>query len=243
MQLQNLPVQTLPVQTLKARSVVRVPQFPECQHPIIQALSEETDAQLIELFQNHPTQGQYFVAIFCRYHSIIYRLIHQAVRSPVQADYLFAMVWKHLHHQLQGLNISGLISQPDSETGQSPTVNPDNISSSQLQSWLVETAQACITQTELPPVESIHYSLSEASPPFLYYLEQSLERLSPLHRLVVLMTQTFRWNAIRIAAYLQAEGTIVSEEDVKHTLSQGYQSLIAELPDDICEIYALQLLR
>ncbi|MEB3211491.1 MAG: hypothetical protein VKL39_09050, partial [Leptolyngbyaceae bacterium] len=126
------------------------------------------------------------------------------------------------------------------ENSSFPSCAKSSHSEGTLRTWLGEITKAYITQTELPPVESIHYSLADASPPFLHYLEQSLEHLSPLHRLIVVMAQTFQWRPIRIAAYLRAEGTVLSEAEVEQSLAQGYQALTAALPEDICEIYHLQ---
>ncbi|MEB3212196.1 MAG: sigma-70 family RNA polymerase sigma factor, partial [Leptolyngbyaceae bacterium] len=84
---------------------MQVPQFPECQHLLVTALSEKTDQELVSLFQMHPTQGKYFVALFCRYSADIYTLIQKDVRSPVQGEYLFSMVWKQIHHELQHLDV------------------------------------------------------------------------------------------------------------------------------------------
>jgi len=95
----------------------------------------------------------------------------------------------------------------------------------------------CINQAELPPVESIHYSLQASPPPLWCYIEQALEQLPPILRLMVLMSQTFHWSETRIAAYLQAEGEAISPAAVKIKLVQGYHLLENALPDDIRAIY------
>jgi len=86
-------------------------------------------------------------------------------------------------------------------------------------------------------VESIHYDLQTAPPPLWCYLEQALEQLQPGIRLMVVMAQTFQWSETRIAAYLQAEGEVISPAQVRIQLQQGYQLLEAALPEDIREIY------
>lgn len=95
----------------------------------------------------------------------------------------------------------------------------------------------CINQADLPPVESIHYNLKAAPPPFWCYLEQTMEKLPAVIRLMVVMAQTFHWSETRIAAYLQAEGEVISPAQVRTQLNQGYQLLEEALPDDIREIY------
>jgi hypothetical protein len=203
---------------------VQTPQFPESNHPIVKSLFHKSDQELLTLFQNHPDQGKFFTAIFCRYAQIVYTLIRHSVRSPVQADYLFARTWRHIYYELRGLDLR----QNAQEEGD------DSIT---LQNWLINVTAICINQTDLPSVESIHYSLEAASPPFWCYVGQALDLLAPLLRLTVLMAQTFRWSETRIAAYLQAEGEAISPAQVKVLLQKGYQSLEDNLPEDIRSIY------
>lgn len=211
---------------------MQIPHFPESHHPIIQSLVQQTDHDLLMLFQRHPEEGRYFTALFCRYHSIVYTLIHHSVRSPVQADYLFAITWRHIYYELRGLNVSELIaSQSAQGRAQKATFN--------LQTWLVNITAVCINHAKLPPVESIHYSLQDASPPLWCYLDQALNQLPPHHRFAVLMAQTFRWSKTRIAAYLRAEQVPISANEVDRLLAEGYQNLCGALPQDICQIYQI----
>lgn len=200
---------------------MQIPTFPECSHPLVTSLSHYSDQELLTLFQRHPETGQYFTAIFCRYSPIVYTLIRHSARSPVQADYLFAITWRHIHHELRGLNLR------EASGAERMT----------MQSWLINITAVCINRAELPAVESIHYSLRSASPPLWCYVEQALDQLPPMQRLMILMAQTFHWSETRIAAYLQAEGEVISPAEVKTQLQQGYQQLEAVLPDDIRTIY------
>jgi DNA-directed RNA polymerase specialized sigma24 family protein len=172
------------------------------------------------LFQRHPDSGKYFTAIFCRYSPIVYTLIRHSARSPVQADYLFALTWRQIYHVLVGLNL---------ETQSNELAN--------LQNWLINQTAFSINQIELPPVESIHYSLKTTSPPLWCYVEQALEQLPPTLRLMVLMSQTFHWSETRIAAYLQAEGEAIAPGEVAIFLQEGYRMLEEKLPTDIRAIY------
>lgn len=199
-----------------------------------------SDQELIYLFQQYREQGQYFVAIFCRYGHLVYSLINSFAQwsatdrrsSPVQAEYLFAKTWQHIFHKLPDLNLAARSTAvPDSglETPLEET----------LQNWILSTAAAYVSQTELPPVEAIHYSLSAASPPLWCYLDQALERLPTTLRLMVIMAQTFHWSETRIAAYLQAEGENISPTEVEAKLQEGYRLLETFLPEDIQEIYLI----
>nr|WP_199302523.1 sigma-70 family RNA polymerase sigma factor [Coleofasciculus sp. FACHB-129] len=180
-----------------------------------------SDQELLTLFQRHPEQGRFFVALFSRYSPIVYTLIQHLARSPVQADYLFALTWRHIYFELGGLDLRDV-----SGTGMLT-----------FQNWLINITAVCINQAELPPVESIHYNLQAASPPLWCYVEQALERFPPMLRLMVLMAQTFNWSHTRIAAYLQAEGETISPTQVQVKLQEGYQLLEASLPEDIRTIY------
>lgn len=197
--------------------------FPESNHPMVQSLFHHSDQELLTLFQNYPDQGKYFTAIFCRYGLIVHTLIRHSVKSPVQADYLFAQTWRYIFYELGGLDL---------REGAEP-----NSTHLTLQNWLINMTALCINRTELPPVESIHYSLEKASPPLWCYVQQSLDQLTPQFRLVILMAQTFRWSESRIAAYLQAEGESLSPAQVGALLKEGYQALEENLPEDIRVIY------
>jgi hypothetical protein len=212
-------------------TIVQVPSFPECNHPLIRSLSHYSDQELLTLFQRHPETGQYFTAIFCRYSPLVYTLIRHSARSPVQADYLFAMTWRHIYHELGGLDLyeAGRLRQ---------TTHPDGSPAPlTLQSWLITLTAVCINRTELPPVEAIHYSLDHSSPPLWCYVDQALEQLPPVRRLIVLLSNTFHWSDTRISAYLQAEGEAITPAAVRAEFQNGCQQLEQLLPVDIRTIY------
>jgi hypothetical protein len=209
-------------------NAVNIPQFPECDHALVQSLQHLSDQELVTLFQRHPDSGRYFTAIFCRYSPVVYSLIRHSARSPVQAEYLFALIWRHILHELGGVDIKG------ESTG-------NGSGSFTLQNWIINVTALCINQAVVPEVEAIHYSLADASPPFWCYLEQALERLLPIDRLVLVMAMTFRWSEARIVAYLRAEGEQLSATDVRVKLEQAYQNLEDALPEDIRAIYLAKL--
>jgi hypothetical protein len=189
---------------------VQIPRFPEAQHPLIQPLAQLSDQDLLTLFQRRPDQGRYFTAILCRY-----TLLSHSAKSPVQADYLFAQIWRHIFYELGGLDLRAFHA-----AGQPMT----------LQTWIINLTALMINQAQLPPVEQIHYDM-KASPPVLWcYVEQALELMPPPLRLITIMAQTYRWSENRIAAYLQAEGDRISPAEVKTNLQKAYQLLEKTLP-------------
>jgi hypothetical protein len=201
---------------------MQIPHFSETNHPLVKSLFHHTDPELLDLFHQYPDAGKYFTVIFCRYSPIVYTLIQHSARSPVQADYLFALTWRHIHYELGGLDLKN---------------PPPGQESLTLQNWLINMTAVCINEIPLPPTEAIHYSLQATSPPLWCYVEQALEQLSPMLRLIVLMAQTFHWSETRIAAYLQAEGEKITPDEVADFLQEGYRMLEDKLPADIRAIY------
>lgn len=199
---------------------MQTPALSEATHPLIKSLSHYSDHELLTLFQRHPDAGQYFAAIYCRYSPLVYTLIRHSARSPVQADYLFGHTWRHVFHELSELDL-----------------DPATASGKTLQSWIINVTAVCINQAELPPVESINYSLPAAPPPLWCYVEQALDQLLPIQRLIIVMAQSFHWSETRISAYLQAEGEQMSPNQVKSELQKGYRGLEDALPEDIRAIY------
>ncbi len=201
---------------------MQIPHFPEANHPLVKSLFHHSDHELLTLFQQNPDTGKYFTVIFCRYSPIVYTLIRHSARSPVQADYLFALTWRHIYYELGGLNLT------NSESGEEALT---------MQNWLINMTAFCINEIKLPPTEAIHYSLQATSPPLWCYVEQALDQLPPVLRLIVLMAQTFHWSETRIAAYLQAEGEAIAPNEVANFLQEGYRMLEDKLPADIRAIY------
>ncbi|MEH2043166.1 sigma-70 family RNA polymerase sigma factor [Nostoc sp.] len=201
---------------------MQIPHFPEANHPLVKSLFHHSDHELLTLFQRYPDAGKYFTVIFCRYSPIVYTLIRHSARSPVQADYLFALTWRHIYYELGGLKLI------DSESGEEALT---------MQNWLINMTAFCINEIKLPPTEAIHYSLQATSPPLWCYVEQALDQLPPVLRLIVLMAQTFHWSETRIAAYLQAEGEAIAPNEVANFLQEGYRMLEDKLPIDIRTIY------
>ncbi|MEH1950837.1 MAG: sigma-70 family RNA polymerase sigma factor [Nostoc sp.] len=201
---------------------MQIPHFPEANHPLVKSLFHHSDHELLTLFQRYPDAGKYFTVIFCRYSPIVYTLIRHSARSPVQADYLFALTWRHIYYELGGLKLT------DSESSEEALT---------MQNWLINMTAFCINEIKLPPTEAIHYSLQATSPPLWCYVQQALDQLPPVLRLIVLMAQTFHWSETRIAAYLQAEGEAIAPNEVANFLQEGYRMLEDKLPTDIRAIY------
>jgi hypothetical protein len=200
-----------------------VPEFLEAQHPLVQALSSDSDRTLVCQFQQNPTQGKYFTAIFCRYSGLTYVLIRNMARAALQSDYLFAKVWRNIFFELTYLDV-----------GESDGVITDDFS---LQTWIFNKAALCVNQEEAPSIESVQYVLSVAPPPLWCYLQTALDQIPALHRLALVLCQTFHWSESRILGFLEAEGQSISPETLAQTLAEAYQQFMASIPEDIQVIY------
>ena len=200
---------------------MRTPQFPEANHPLIKSLFPHSDQDLLDFFQQNPGQGKYFITLFCRYSKIVHKLIWHSNRSAVKADYLFALTWQYIFEQMRTLNL-----EQEQQKG---------IYS--FQGWVIKATAFCLTNSNLPPVESINYNLKAASPPLWCYVKSALDQLPPSTRLMVIMADNFHWNPTRIAAYLEAEGESMSPAAVEVSLQEGYQLLENSLPEDVRSVY------
>ncbi len=213
---------------------MQIPTFPECEHDVVRSLGPQSDYELVNKCQRSPTDGRYFTALFCRYSSVVYSLIRHSARSPVQADYLFALTWRHILYELGGIDLAAATQPAKVPTNGS---EPKLAAEFSLQAWLISLTAAYINQAVLPDVESIHYALKDAPPPLWCYTNRALDAIAPKYRLMILMAQTFEWSETRISAYLQAEGEQSSAQAVREELASAYQALEEALPEDIRAIY------
>jgi hypothetical protein len=134
----------------------------------------------------------------------------------VQGDYLFLKVWEYIFNELRLVTHQADIN---------------------LQSWIIDATGVVLNRTKVPPVEEINYSLHNTPPVFWCYLDQALQQLPGDLRLVLLLSETFKWSSVRIAAYLQSEGETTTPEDVVNLLQEAYLNVLNIMPEDIQEIY------
>jgi hypothetical protein len=196
---------------------MRVPEFSEANHPLLESLKTQTDLELLRQFQDYPKQGKFFAALFYRYYPIVYGLIWPTLVTHEATNYILAITWRQFFYEMRGL------------------VFEDNFPLDSLQDWLIYNTGVFLGQVSIP--EIITYDLEKTPPPLWCYVEQGLENLSPLSRFILVMSEKFNWNQTRIIAYLQAEGQIISLEEITDYLEEGYAQLDASIPSDIRTIY------
>jgi hypothetical protein len=199
--------------------MLSIPTFPESHHEIFQPLANYSDRELVQLHQSYPEQGKFFAAFFYRYSEIVYSVVRHAAEAQIQADYLFATAWRQIFQELQRVQ---LLTDPQGTN---------------WQNWLIDITGRTVNEIGLPLSTQIRYSLAAAPPPLWCYLNRGLDRLAPLSRLIVVMTQSLHWNEQRISAYLQGEGQRIPAASIPDYLAAAYQQLETELPQDIRDIY------
>jgi hypothetical protein len=199
--------------------MLSIPAFPESHHEILQSLANYSDRELVRLFKLHPEQGKFFAALFYRYSEIVYSVVRHAVESQIQADYLFAIAWKQIFQELDRVKLAV------------------DLEATNWQNWLIDITGSTIDRVQVPPAPQIRYTIAAAPPPLWCYLDRGLDRLAPLSRLIVVMTQSLQWNEQRISAYLQGEGQKIPAASIPDYLAAAYQQLETDLPQDIQDIY------
>ncbi len=198
---------------------MKLPDFFESSHPLISSVLELSDQELLEAFQQNPTQGRYFIAIFCRYGALTYSLLANKAKLPLQVEYLFARVWRNLFFEFRALPLSEL----HREQG--------------LQSWIFNKTAVAIHTDEIPSIEHIPYAIDTTPVPFWCYLLTALEQMPPLERVLLVLSKTFHWPEAKIQSFLSAEAEHWEPDALNQHLQLAGDRLSTLLPEDICEIY------
>ncbi len=203
---------------------MKLPDFLESSHPLISPLLSWSDEQLVSSFQTHPHEGKFFVAIFCKYAALTYSLLTNKAPSSIQVDYLFAKVWRNLFFELRTLT-------PEQMHGS----NPNNQG---LQAWIFNKTAMSIHTEDIPAIEEIPYSMEVAPLPLWCYLQIALDTISPMSRLILVLSQTFRWPCPKIMSYLGAEGEGMTAVELEAALDLARTELVEAMPEDVQTIYA-----
>jgi hypothetical protein len=197
---------------------VQIPHFMEADHQLIRPLKSSSDTELIQCWRQELDQARFFTAFFCRYSAVTYSIVQHASNSQIQVEYVFAKTWQHIFGRIQQLDDARL-------------------NSIVWQNWLVDIAGEYLDHFQIPPVEKINYRLAAVPPPLLCYVEQSLNSMQPLLRLVFMMNNHWHWPVSRIASHLKAEGEQIEDLDLPLYLAESQKAFEKTLPVDLQEIY------
>lgn len=202
---------------------MKLPDFLESSHPLVSPLLNWSDEELVTAFQNNPQEGKFFIAIFCRYAALTYSLLTNKAPSQIQVDYIFAKVWRNLFFELRTLT-------PEKMHGS----NPKNQG---LQAWIFNKTALSIHAESIPAIEDIPYCMETAPLPFWCYTQIALDTITPISRLVLVLSQTFRWPQTKIMSFLKAEGQNLSPSEFEKMLAHAQTELLHALPSDVQDIY------
>ena len=204
---------------------MKLPDFLESSHPLISPLLEWSDKDLVRAFQENPQEGRYFIAIFCKYAALSYSLLTNKAPSQIQVDYIFAKVWRNLFFELRTL-------PPEKMHGS----NPNNLG---LQAWIFNKTAMSIHSEDIPSIEDIPYVMDAAPLPFWCYIQIALDQVSPLSRLLLVLSETFRWSPAKILSFMKMEGEEFNSSQLEAALNKANEELRAVMPYDVQEIYSV----
>ncbi|MEM9137799.1 MAG: sigma-70 family RNA polymerase sigma factor [Cyanobacteria bacterium P01_F01_bin.42] len=211
---------------------MKLTDFLESSHPLISPLLDWDDTQLVAAFQQRPQEGKFFVAIFCKYAALTYSLLVNKAPTQIQVEYMFAKVWRNLFLELRSLSLEQL----DDDASNSPTASNNQV----LQGWIFNRTALSIHTEQVPSIEAIPYSMDVAPLPFWCYVQTALDSISPLSRLTLVLTQTFRWPQAKILSFLAAEGTSLTRAELAELLTEAQTELNDAMPTDIQDIYGVK---
>ncbi len=195
--------------------------FPEVKHPLIKPLLEYSDQELVNLFQQEPDQGKYFVAIFCRYSALVKTIITDSVSSYEEVPFLERLTWNNIFSSLPQLSLTQA-TESEIQT---------------LANWLSQITRITLEENDLKPFDLLKPNLEIRLLPLNFYLEKALNQFPPLHRLIFLLTEKFSWSGEQIIAYLEQQGELITIPDLESYLEDSYYLLETNLPQDIRSIY------
>ncbi|AUC60075.1 hypothetical protein AA637_02400 [Cyanobacterium sp. HL-69] len=194
--------------------------FPEANHPLIYPLLQIDDVTLLDLLQNHLDKGKYLVSLFCRYHNKIDDVI-SGFYEPEHLSSISFQLWREISYFFFSLDLN----QDDKR---------DNI---YYENIIIEYAIDCLPKEDLEELNVNKTSLELRYFPLHFYLEQSINLLSPKERLIIITKDKFGWQEEQIINYLKAEGKSILSEDIGDLYSSAHKQLLKLIPLDIRLIY------
>ncbi|MBE9223349.1 hypothetical protein IQ215_11635 [Cyanobacterium stanieri LEGE 03274] len=194
--------------------------FPEANHPLIYPLLQIDDVILLELLQTHLDKGKYLVSLFCRHYSKINDVIVGFYEAE-DLTYFSFQVWREISYFLFNLNLDKSNKQDEQFY--------ENI--------IIEYAIDYLQKEDRKEFKNNEISLDIRYFPLHFYLEQSINLLSPKERLIMVTRDKFAWQEEQIINYLKAEGNNISSEDIEDLYHYAHKQLLKLIPLDIRLIY------
>ncbi|MBL1209402.1 hypothetical protein [Geminocystis sp. GBBB08] len=190
--------------------------FPELNHELIKPLQTIDDIVLWRLWQQNPSQARYLIILFYRYVNLTEYIDDGLNKIEINQEY-FERLWFFIIDQLLKYKISEKTNLPD---------------------VLLDLSQQFFNNEKL--IISQIYQDNDDSKirylPFKYYLQKSLDKLSPIERIIVVTKDKFAWEEDKILQYLQLKNNITLPE-IRAYYTQAHSRLLNNLPTDIISIY------
>lgn len=189
--------------------------FPELNHELIKPLQGIDDIDLWKLWQKNKYQGRYLIVLFSRYFNVTQSIDNGLNKAQIKTDY-FQRLWFFIIDRLLIYKISDDINLSD---------------------FIVQLTEEFFNEEKLIINELYdNYDNQLRYFPLKYYLLKSLDKLSPIERIILLMKDKFVWSEEKILEYLQQKENITLPEVKAHYI-QAHSRLLNYLPTDIISIY------
>lgn len=192
--------------------------FPELNHELIKPLQAVDDIQLWKLWQKNPSQARYLIILFYRYVNLTKYFDDGLNKIKIKTDY-FEQLWVFIIDQLLRYKISEESNLPDAILD--------------LVQQFLRNEKIIINQVY---DDDSDFQLRD----FLlkYYLQKSLEKLSPIERIILVTKDKFAWEEDKILQYLQQQQKKnITLAEIKAYYIQAHSRLLNYLPTDIISIY------
>ncbi len=191
--------------------------FPELNHEIIKPLLETEDILLWKSWQKYPIQARYLILLFYRYLYLTQTSSYYSNRIENQEFYL-EKLWFFIFDNL-------LIYDIEEEEI--------------LSQVIINLIQEFFTEENIifPDTNNCHFDFQLRYLPLKYYLEKSLEKLTPIERIILVTKDKFVWEDDKILQYLQQQKKKITLPEIKAFYTKAHSQLLNNLPTDIVSIY------
>jgi hypothetical protein len=191
--------------------------FPELNHELIKPLQAIDDIQLWKLWQKNPSHARYLIILFYRYLNLTKSIGDGLNKIEIKKDY-FERLWFFMIDELLRYKISEQTNFPDTIL--------------ELSQQFFNDEKVIISQ-----VYSSDYDFQLRYFPLKYYLQKSLEKLSPMERIILVTKDKFGWEDNKILQYLRQQKDNITLAEIKAYYIQAHSRLLNYLPTDIISIY------
>jgi len=191
--------------------------FPELNHELIIPLQPFSDQELWQFWTTYPHQHRYLVMIFFRYAFFPCQVVSSENNIELSATYL-ELLWFFIFDRIN-------------EYQEDKTIILSELIANLTKQFLWEERLIISSTNSQKDNSELRYF------PLKYYLENNLDRLSNLERMILVVKDKFNWEDETISQYLQQQKQRITLAEIKAYYTQAHSHLINNLPIDIISIY------